>query len=332
MWMLAVCCYLVFSIGMVLSNKAIASSLDISELTFVIVLFQNFVAACVMCGTMVRTPAGRTALRSVLLWRARWLDTSVLACVLVGQLVSGIAAMEYLPIATVVVMKTVGPVLTILGEVCFFGERVEYTTLLASVIMIAASCAYARFDVGFSRVGYAFIGVNVLCSTGYSLMLQRVIQKMIVDAYYVSDVEEIAAVVFADAGEAVKAETEAGSVEAGTVVTGIVVPGTVEAGAVEAGAVDASMEQDTKGLLVLTLNVLSVPILVVAAAASDGNQFARFHECTQSGLPREFIVMNVVAASLAAGIGYVTVWLISIAGSGTVSLVGSFSRIPLVIL
>eukprot|EP00961_Rhodomonas_salina_P027926 377745-Rhodomonas_salina.1 len=77
----------------------------------------------------------------------------------------GIAALEYLLIATVVVMKTVGPVLMILGKVCCFGERVEYTTLLAAVIMIVASCAYALFDAGFSMVGYAFICVNVLCST-----------------------------------------------------------------------------------------------------------------------------------------------------------------------
>eukprot|EP00961_Rhodomonas_salina_P292844 3933247-Rhodomonas_salina.1 len=229
-------------------------------------------------------------------------------------------------------MKTVGPVLMILGEVCCFGERVEYTTLLAAVIMIGASCAYARFDVGFSRVGYVCIGVNVLCSTGYSLLLQRVTQQMMVDAHYVSEVEEIATAVFADAeevvGEVVKAETAS----PGIVEVVWVDAGNVEAGSVATETVDGSPEQDNKGLLVLTLNVLSVPILVVAAVASDGNQFARFYECTQSGLPGEFIVMNVVAASLAAGIGYVTVWLISTAGSGTVSLVGSFSKIPLVIL
>eukprot|EP00961_Rhodomonas_salina_P076997 1033069-Rhodomonas_salina.2 len=72
--------------------------------------------------------------------------------------------------------------------------------------------------------------------------------------------------------------------------------------------------------------------LVLKKNFADGNQFDHLASLGLSSMRTEFLHANVAAVCLSTGIGYTSIWVVSITRAGTAAMVGSFSKIPLVVI
>eukprot|EP00961_Rhodomonas_salina_P259369 3504502-Rhodomonas_salina.2 len=280
---LATAAFLTTSIAMVICNKAIAFYGDISGIQLVLILFQNAIAAVLLLGT-VCLPATAAQWQDIPSLFARR-DTLTLTVFFATMLVSSLVSLQHLSIATVVLMKNFSTVLTVAGEKYAFGRPVPPATTVALTTMIAASVAYTRFDLGFSAVGYIFCAINALSTTAYTLLMQAMTTH---DLQTLQDLDHL----FAEEK-----------------------PGDDEAAVQRVSAAARARIAPPKELIVLALNVLSLPMITAAALLCNGNQFANLADRPVDKTRAEFVFANVGAASFAAGIGYATVWLVEVSAA-----------------
>jgi len=159
--------YVACSTVMVLANKSLASSLDVRA-PVALLLMQNCVAtALVVCckqAGLVRYDGfdGATALK--------WLPVN--ACFVVMLLTSFIA-MRFLSVPMITVFKQLANLLTVGGELYFFGKSVSKGVVLSLATMIVGACLATNNDVDFSLAGYCWQGANCVATSAYVLYLKH---------------------------------------------------------------------------------------------------------------------------------------------------------------
>jgi len=163
--------YTVCSVGMVLTNKAISSSLDedvrkdIPQLS--IIAFQCLIAvACVQFAkyaNYVDYPDFE--------WKVAkaWLPLNVL---FIGMLCTGFLSLVYNNVPMVTVCKNLTNVVTIAGDALFFGEKVSFLTILSIFVMVLGAVLAGANDLQFSAIGYMFMGMNCIFTSGYVLYMR----------------------------------------------------------------------------------------------------------------------------------------------------------------
>jgi GDP-mannose transporter len=163
--------YTVCSVGMVLTNKAISSSLDedirkdLPQLS--IIAFQCLVAvACVQAAKHLKYvdyPDFE--------WKVAkaWLPLNVL---FIGMLCTGFLSLVYNNVPMVTVCKNLTNVVTIAGDALFFGEKVSFLTILSIFVMVLGAVLAGANDLEFSALGYMFMGMNCVFTSGYVLYMR----------------------------------------------------------------------------------------------------------------------------------------------------------------
>ena len=163
--------YTFFSVSMVLSNKAISTSLDQSIRAKMpqmsVILYQNIIAVI-----LVETAKyfkyidypnfSRETAQS-------WLPMNAL---FVAMLCSGFLALCYISVPMVQTLKNVANLFTVAGDWYFFGEIVSTLSLSAIFIMCIGAAFASANDLEFSWIGYFWMLVNCLCTASYTLYMR----------------------------------------------------------------------------------------------------------------------------------------------------------------
>lgn len=163
--------YTFCSVSMVLSNKAISTSLSLEDRKrlpqLTVILFQCIVAVVLVEGAklmqMVEYPAFNfSTARS-------WLPLNLL---FIGMLVTGFLSLVYVSVPMVTVFKNLTNLITVSGDVYFFGETVSYLTIASVVLMTLGAVLAGANDLEFHALGYFWMVLNCLCTAGYVLYMR----------------------------------------------------------------------------------------------------------------------------------------------------------------
>ena len=163
--------YTFCSVGMVLANKAISTTLDadlrksIPQLS--VICFQCVVAViCVEIAKKckyVEYPDFDWAVAK------SWLPLNLL---FIGMLCSGFLSLVYNNVPMVTVCKNLTNVVTIAGSALIFGEKIGWLVVFSVAIMVLGAILAGAEDLEFSFLGYAFMGLNCLFTAGYVLYMR----------------------------------------------------------------------------------------------------------------------------------------------------------------
>ncbi|KAL2124200.1 hypothetical protein VTJ04DRAFT_565 [Mycothermus thermophilus] len=122
----------------------------------------------------------------------KWFPISLL---LVGMIYTGAKALQFLSVPVYTIFKNLTIIVIAYGEVLWFGGSVTPLTLLSFALMVLSSVIAAWADIqaaidgiGHStessaalatlNAGYAWMGMNVICSSAYLLGMRKVIKQM----------------------------------------------------------------------------------------------------------------------------------------------------------
>ncbi|KAH8879386.1 GDP-mannose transporter [Thozetella sp. PMI_491] len=122
----------------------------------------------------------------------RWFPISVL---LVGMIYTGNKALQFLSVPVYTIFKNLTIIVIAYGEVLWFGGSVSPMSLLAFGLMVLSSVVAAWADIQAAingightgdstaalstlNAGYAWMSLNVFCTSSYVLGMRKVIKKM----------------------------------------------------------------------------------------------------------------------------------------------------------
>lgn len=123
-----------------------------------------------------------------------WLGFPI-SVLLVGMIYTGAKALQFLSVPVYTIFKNLTIIVIAYGEVLWFGGSVSPLALLSFGLMVLSSVVAAWADiqaaidgVGHSletsaalatlNAGYAWMGMNVVCTSTYLLSMRKVIKKM----------------------------------------------------------------------------------------------------------------------------------------------------------
>mmetsp|Transcript_28632 Transcript_28632/g.42370 ORF Transcript_28632/g.42370 Transcript_28632/m.42370 type:complete len:387 (+) Transcript_28632:140-1300(+) len=158
------------SVGMVLTNKSLASSynhLIKNDLNILLVVIQAVVAViCVeFCKKMkwVEYPSFDVQTAK------QWAPVNLLFC---GMLFTGMASLQHNTVPMVTVFKNITNIVVTAGDYYFFGTAVETLVKLAFGVMLAGACMAAVNDVHITPLGVFWMAANCLTTAGYVLYMK----------------------------------------------------------------------------------------------------------------------------------------------------------------
>ena len=168
---MAICSYVICSVAMVLTNKAISVSLDpvvrerMPQIS--VIAFQCFVAVVLVeiakYRKMVEYPEfDWTTAKS-------WMPLNIL---FVLMLCTGFLSLVYNNVPMVTVCKNLTNLVTIAGDFWFFGESAGVLTIVAVMVMVSGAVFAGYNDLGFSMIGYFWMVANCLSTSGYVLYMR----------------------------------------------------------------------------------------------------------------------------------------------------------------
>jgi GDP-mannose transporter len=118
-----------------------------------------------------------------------------ISLLLVGMIYTSTKALQFLSVPVYTIFKNLTIIVIAYGEVLWFGGNVTPLALLSFGLMVLSSVVAAWADIQSAisgdlgtkdtsaaistlNAGYAWMGLNVLCSASYVLGMRKVIKKM----------------------------------------------------------------------------------------------------------------------------------------------------------
>jgi len=159
------------SVGMVLSNKAIAVAAPgiakdrIPQIT--VIFYQCFLAVVMVAVAkqlkIVEYPAFsiKTAFR--------WLPVNIMFILMLS---TGLLALMYVNVPMVTAMKNCSNVITIAGDYYVFKENQSFLSVFSVMLMTLAALMAAHEDLEFNVTGYFFLFLNLVSTSGYVLVMR----------------------------------------------------------------------------------------------------------------------------------------------------------------
>ena len=163
--------YSVFSVSMVLSNKAIGYTVDPSLRSKMpqisVVLYQNVLAVVLVEVAkylkFIDYPDFQLSVAYA------WLPMNAL---FVSMLCSGFLALFYVNVPMVQTFKNLTNIITVFGDWYFFGETVTPLSIISIFIMTIGAVFAGVNDLQFSIVGYFWMTMNCLSTAAYTLYMR----------------------------------------------------------------------------------------------------------------------------------------------------------------
>ncbi|KXJ94570.1 golgi GDP-mannose transporter [Microdochium bolleyi] len=178
--------YCLASISMTIVNKFVVSGHE-WNMTFLYLAVQSIVCiltieACRQMGMIKNLAAFDTQKGK------RWFPVSLL---LVGMIYTGTKSLQYLSVPVYTIFKNLTTIVIAYGEVLWFGGSVTPLALLSFALMVLSSVVAAWADavhaasahasadaIATLNAGYAWMGMNVICTAAYILGMRKVIKTM----------------------------------------------------------------------------------------------------------------------------------------------------------
>jgi GDP-mannose transporter len=163
--------YTVCSVGMVMANKAISTSIEederknipqMSVICFQCIVAVIFVEIAKKCKYVEYPDFDWSIARA-------WLPLNIL---FIGMLATGFLSLVYNNVPMVTVFKNLTNVVTITGDVLLFKVNVSWLTLLSVGIMVLGAVLAGANDLEFSWIGYICMGCNCIFTAGYVLYMR----------------------------------------------------------------------------------------------------------------------------------------------------------------
>lgn len=120
-----------------------------------------------------------------------------ISLLLVGMIYTSTKALQFLSVPVYTIFKNLAIIVTAYGEVLWFGGSVTASALFAFGLMVLSSVVAAWADIqnalyGSAEIqsaeaalaistlnaGYAWMAINVFCTSAYVLSMRKVIKKM----------------------------------------------------------------------------------------------------------------------------------------------------------
>lgn len=120
-----------------------------------------------------------------------------ISLLLVGMIYTSTKALQFLSVPVYTIFKNLAIIVTAYGEVLWFGGSVTASALFAFGLMVLSSVVAAWADIQHAlygsaeiqsaeaalaistlNAGYAWMGMNVFCTSAYVLSMRKVIKKM----------------------------------------------------------------------------------------------------------------------------------------------------------
>jgi drug/metabolite transporter (DMT)-like permease len=151
------------SVSMMLGNKAAVVALPL-PCTLVII-------QAIGTLTLLQMPYCRAQMQTFRLETARqWLP---IACLFTLMLFTSLKSFVYAGIATVLIFRNIGAILTTIVEYFVRGVVVNTKIIAAEVLIVCGAVIYGRFAVDFSWVGLFWILINVCGQVTYGVLVKR---------------------------------------------------------------------------------------------------------------------------------------------------------------
>ncbi|KAH9221856.1 GDP-mannose transporter, partial [Leptodontidium sp. 2 PMI_412] len=189
---LSILAYCLASISMTVTNKYCVSGAN-WNLNFFYLAIQSLV--CITAIILCKQAGLITTLAPFDSKKAKtWFPISLL---LVGMIYTSTKALQFLSVPVYTIFKNLAIIVTAYGEVLWFGGSVTASALFAFGLMVLSSVVAAWADIqnalyGSAEIqsaeaalaistlnaGYAWMAINVFCTSAYVLSMRKVIKKM----------------------------------------------------------------------------------------------------------------------------------------------------------
>ncbi|CZT13265.1 probable GDP-mannose transporter [Rhynchosporium graminicola] len=189
---LSILAYCLASISMTVTNKYCVSGAN-WNLNFFYLAIQSLV--CITAIIICKQAGLITTLAPFDSKKAKtWFPISLL---LVGMIYTSTKALQFLSVPVYTIFKNLAIIVTAYGEVLWFGGSVTASALFAFGLMVLSSVVAAWADIQHAlygsaeiqsaeaamaistlNAGYAWMAINVFCTSAYVLSMRKVIKKM----------------------------------------------------------------------------------------------------------------------------------------------------------
>ena len=160
------------SFTMMLTNKLLLSSFDFNAPLSL--LFIQFIMTVVLIDTATVMDI---FVRDSLDWRIVqiWWPLNL---IFVGMIISGFYSLKTLQIPMVTLLKNLTNLLSILGDLFFYGKRYTFGVWASLALMTLSAAVGAVTDLQFDLVGYLWMSINCISTAGYALYLKFVLNQV----------------------------------------------------------------------------------------------------------------------------------------------------------
>ena len=155
-----------------LTNKLLLSSFDFNAPLSL--LFIQFIMTVVLIDTATVMDI---FVRDSLDWRIVqiWWPLNL---IFVGMIISGFYSLKTLQIPMVTLLKNLTNLLSILGDLFFYGKRYTVGVWASLALMTLSAAVGAVTDLQFDLVGYLWMSINCISTAGYALYLKFVLNQV----------------------------------------------------------------------------------------------------------------------------------------------------------
>eukprot|EP00949_MAST-11_sp_MAST-11-sp1_P002401 g2401.t1 len=157
--------YSSLSISMVLLNKAVATSFG----SPIMLIFTQNLIGMLVYGLAIAAGKWQVELSS-----KKAMKVSTLNLLFVAMLVTSMKAMARLPVAMVTVLKNLNNFIIVGGDVYLYGNMPSQSMMVALLLMLVGAVMAAANDLQFDAGGYAWMALNCIFCSAYTLSVRSV--------------------------------------------------------------------------------------------------------------------------------------------------------------
>lgn len=105
----------------------------------------------------------------------QWAPVNLFFC---AMLFTGMASLQHNTVPIVTVFKNISNIVTAIGELTFFGTKIECLVVLAFAVMLGGAVAATSNDAQTSPIGLFWMAANCLSTSGYVLYMKHATQTV----------------------------------------------------------------------------------------------------------------------------------------------------------
>jgi drug/metabolite transporter (DMT)-like permease len=172
-WIVAYC---ISSSSMTILNKAAIKAFNFP---FWLCTLQNLATLLVLAFIVSVAPKGHKIFGLKTKYDSKivltWTPAAIMFCVM---LVSAMSAMQTMSVTTVLVTRSLTPLVTLILEVYMLGVTASFRIWLSLFSILGGSVFYCLAEIEGTLVGYIWLGVNLLAAAAYHVYVKKVINEL----------------------------------------------------------------------------------------------------------------------------------------------------------